>query len=127
MKKKVIKKLVPAYEMTHITYECEGCGAELEFEGSVKNCSICGKEVCLKCKKAIRVTNEILRYSPLDNYLSLSSEDGSYSGNLIAVCKDCYAKLMAKSNVYEEHVQHFVDEFNENLNKLNDKYIKGEL
>lgn len=41
--------------------------------------------------------------------------------------KDCYEKLMAKSNVYGKCVQHFVDEFNENLAKLNDKYLNGEL
>lgn len=128
MKKKVIKKIVPAYEMTHTTYQCEGCGAELEFEGSIRECEICGKEICPNCRKVIRYTNETLSYTPQsDGYLSLSSDEDDYVDNSMKVCTDCYEKLIAKSNVYEKCVQHFVDEFNENLNKLNDKYMKGEL
>lgn len=129
MKKKVIKKTVPAYEMTCTVYQCEGCNTESEFLGSIRNCRICGKEVCANCKKAIRIVNETVLYTPQsDGYLGLSSEeDEDYCDNLITVCKDCYKKLMAKNNVYEKCVQHFVDEFNENLAKLNDKYLKGEL
>lgn len=127
MKKKTIKKIIPAYEMTHTTYQCEGCNAELEFEGSIKNCRICGKEVCMHCRKVVSIVDDALSYSSVDNYLSLSSEEGRYKGNLITVCKDCYEKLITKSNVYEKCIQHFVDEFNENLAKLNGKYLNGEL
>lgn len=123
MKKKVVK-----VETEQIVYQCEGCGAELEFESSVRECGICGKEVCPHCKKMISYTNETLLYTPQSNdYLNLSSDEDGYCDNLITVCKDCYEKLIAKRNVYEKCVQHFVDEFNENLTKLNDKYLEGKL
>lgn len=128
MKKKTVKKIVPAKEISCTVYQCEGCGAELEFEGSVRKCEICGKEVCPECKKVTHYTNETLLYTPQSNgYLSLSSDEDGYCDNLITVCKDCYEKLIAKRNVYEKCVQHFVDEFNENLIKLNDKYLEGKL
>ena len=127
MKKKTIKKIVPAKEISYTVYQCEGCNTELDFPSSTRNCRICGKEVCMHCRKVVNIVDDALSYSSVDNYLSLSSEEESYNGNLITVCKDCYEKLIAKSNVYEKCVQHFVDEFNENLAKLNDKYLKGEL
>ena len=126
MKKKTIK-IVPAYEMTHTVYQCEGCNAELEFEGSVRECEMCGKEICPECRKVINTVEDTLLYSSSDGYLSLDSNETSYNGGLTTVCKDCYKKLITKSNVYKKCVQDFVDEFNENLTKLNDKYLNGEL
>lgn len=36
MKKKTIKKVVLGYEKNHVIYQCESCGAESEFFGSIK-------------------------------------------------------------------------------------------
>ena len=127
MKKKTIKKIVPAKEISYTVYQCESCNTELEFPSSTRNCRICGKEVCMHCRKVINTVDDTLLYSPSNGCLSLSYDEKSYNGGLITVCKDCYEKLIAKSNVYEKCVQHFIDEFNENLAKLNDKYLKGEL
>lgn len=125
MKKKVIKKLVPAYEMTHTTYQCEGCGAELEFEGSIRECEICGKEICLKCFKDLDMVKDELIYEGEDLYLR---SDSNENFNLyIKVCQECYDKLQSKSDTYKVYLRRIIDEFNENLNKLNDKYMKGEL
>lgn len=126
MKKKTIKKIVPAYEMTHTTYQCEGCGAELEFEGSIRECEICGKEICPKCRKICYIAKNVL-YFDISSKSFILVNDYHDDGEAVKLCKDCYKKLIAKKNVYEKCVQHFVDEFNENLNKLNDKYMKGEL
>lgn len=125
MKKKVIKKLVPAYEMTHTTYQCEGCGAELEFEGSIRECEICGKEICLKCFKDLDMVKDELIYEGEDLYLR-SNSDESFK-TYIKVCPECRDKLQSKSDTYKVYLRHIIDEFNENLNKLNDKYMKGEL
>ena len=125
MKKKVIKKIVPAYEMTHTTYQCEGCGAELEFEGSIRECEICGKEVCPKCSTYLDIVKDELIYEGEDNYLR-SNSDESFK-TYIKVCPECHNKLQSKSNTYKVYLKHIIDEFNINLYKLNDKYIKGEL
>lgn len=127
MKKKTIKKIVPAKEISYTVYQCEGCNTELDFPSCVRNCKICGKEVCMHCRKVINIVDDVLSYSSSNGYLSLDSDKTSYNGGLITVCKDCYAKLMARRGAYEKCVQHFIDEFNENLAKLNDKYLKGEL
>ena len=126
MKKKVIKKIVPAYEMTHTTYQCEGCGAELEFEGSIRECEICGKEICPNCRKICYIAKNVL-YFDLSSKSFILVNDYHDDGEAVKLCEDCYKKIIVKSNVYEKCIQHFVDEFNENLNKLNDKYMKGEL
>ena len=75
MKKKTIKKIVPAYEMTHTTYQCEGCGAELEFEGSIRECEICGKEVCPKCCTYLDIVKDELIYEGEDLYLRSDSNE----------------------------------------------------
>ena len=126
MKKKVIKKVVPAYEMTHTTYQCEGCNAELEFEGSIRECEICGKEICPKCCTYLDIVKDELIYEGEDLYLR-SSDDNESFNSYIKVCPECYDKLQSKSNTYKVYLKHIIDEFNENLNKLNDKYMKGEL
>ena len=125
MKKKTIKKIVPAYEMTHTTYQCEGCGAELEFEGSIRECEICGKEVCPKCSTYLDMVKDELIYEGEDFYLR-SDSDKSFN-TYIKVCRECYDKLQSKSDTYKVYLRHIIDEFNENLYKLNDKYMKGEL
>ena len=125
MKKKTIKKIVPAYEMTHTTYQCEGCNAELEFEGSIRECEICGKEICPNCFKDLDMVKDELIYEGEDFYLR-SDSDESFK-TYIKVCPECYNKLQSKSDTYEVYLRHIIDEFNENLNKLNDKYMKGEL
>ena len=125
MKKKTIKKIVPAYEMTHTTYQCEGCGAELEFEGSIRECEICGKEICPKCCTYLDIVKDELIYEGEDLYLR-SDSDESFNP-YIKVCRECYNKLQSKSDTYKVYLRHIIDEFNENLNKLNDKYMKGEL
>lgn len=118
MKKKTIKCTV---------YQCESCNTKLDFPSSITNCRICGKEVCANCKRYLSIIQDRLLYTKED--LQLKSNTGGILKfyEVYEVCKDCYEKLMTKSDVYEECVQHFVDEFNENIDKLNDKYIKGEL
>lgn len=125
MKKKTIKKIVPAYEMTHTTYQCEGCGAELEFEGSIRECELCGKEVCPKCCTYLDIVKDELIYEGEDLYLR--SESNENFNPYTKVCQECYDKLQSKNNTYKVYLRHIIDEFNENLNKLNDKYMKGEL
>lgn len=125
MKKKTIKKIVPAYEMTHTTYQCEGCNAELEFEGSIRECEICGKEVCPKCCTYLDIVKDELIYEGEDLYLR--SESNENFNPYTKVCQECYDKLQSKSDTYKVYLKHIIDEFNENLNKLNDKYMRGEL
>lgn len=125
MKKKVVKKIVPAYEMTHTTYQCEGCGAELEFEGSIRECEICGKEICPRCCTYLDIVKDELIYEGEDLYLRSDSNENF--NPYTKVCQECYDKLQNKSNTYKVYLRHIIDEFNENLNKLNDKYMKGEL
>lgn len=125
MKKKTIKKIVPAYEMTHTTYQCEGCGAELEFEGSIRKCSICGKEICPKCFKDLDMVKDELIYEDEDFYLRSEHDREFYT--YTKVCQECYDKLQNKSDTYKVYLRHIIDEFNINLYKLNDKYMKGEL
>lgn len=127
MKKKTIKKIVPAYEMTHTTYQCEGCGAELEFESSIRECEICGKEICPKCCTYLDIVKDELIYEGEDLYLRSDSDDNEDFNPYIKVCRECRDKLQRKSDTYKVYLKHIIDEFNINLYKLNDKYIKGEL
>lgn len=125
MKKKTIKKIVPAYEMTHTTYQCEGCNTELIYEGSIRECEICGKEICPNCCTYLDIVKDELIYEGEDLYLR--SESNESFNPYTKVCQECYDKLQSKSDTYKVYLRHIIDEFNENLNKLNDKYIKGEL
>lgn len=125
MKKKTIKKIVPAYEMTHTPYQCEGCGAELEFEMSIAKCRICGKEICSKCFKYLDVVKDELIYEDEDLYLR--SDSDKYFNTYTEVCQECYDRLHSKSDTYKTYLRYIIDRFNDNLHKLNDKYINGEL
>ena len=125
MKKIVTKKLVPAYEITHITYQCEGCGAESEFFGSIGKCGICGKEICPKCFKYLDIVKDELIYEDGDLYLRSDHDREFYT--YTKVCQECHDKLQGKSDTYKTYLKQIIDKFNDNLYELNDKYIKGEL
>lgn len=126
MKKIVTKKLVPAYEITHITYQCEGCGAESEFFGSITKCEVCGKEICPKCFRYLDAIKDELTYRDGEDLYLKSDIDPNFN-TYTKVCPECYDKLQGKSDTYEVCLKQIIDEFNEKLDKLNDKYIKGEL
>lgn len=121
MKKKVVK-----VETEQIVYQCEGCGAELEFEGSIRECEICGKEICPKCSRYLDIVKDELIYEGEDLYLR-SSDNNENFNPYIKVCPECHDKLQSKSDTYKVYLRHIIDEFNINLYKLNDKYMKGEL
>lgn len=127
MKKKVTKEVIPVYEIIHTTYQCEGCGAETKVPNSIIKCEICDKEICPKCNRYLDVVKDELTYKDDEGDLYLKSDIDPYFNPYTKVCQECYDKLQSKSDTYKVYLRHIIDEFNENLDKLNDKYIKGEL
>ena len=125
MKKKTIKKIVPAYEMTHTTYQCEGCNAELEFEGSIRECEICGKEICPNCSTYLDMVKDELIYEGEDLYLRSSDNNENFIP-YIKVCQDCYNKIKVNEKDYAAKIQELVNDFNKNLEQLSNMYLKGE-
>ena len=125
MKKKTIKKIVPAYEMTHTTYQCEGCGAELEFEGSIRECEICGKEVCPNCRKICYIAKNVL-YFDLSSKSFILVNDYHDDGEAVKLCEDCYNKIKVNEKDYAAKIQELVNDFNKNLEQLSNMYLKGE-
>lgn len=127
MKKIVTKEVIPVYEITHTTYQCEGCGTETKVPNSIIKCEICDKEICPKCNRYLDVVKDELTYKDDEGDLYLKSDIDPYFNTYTKVCQECYNKLQSKSDTYKVYLRHIIDEFNENLNKLNDKYMKGEL
>ena len=100
---------------------------KVEIEQIMYRCEICGKEICPKCCTYLDIVKDELIYEGEDLYLRSDSDDNENFNPYIKVCPECRDKLQSKSDTYKVYLKHIIDEFNVNLNKLNDKYMKGEL
>lgn len=126
MKKKIIKRIMSAKEIEDTVYVCESCGAELNFPQSIGSCELCGKEVCAKCKTYASVLKDRLQFDENSTLLKTDSEDdrATFEDVSTQACIDCAKQSWTKYDAYVKCVQALVNNFNENLDKLNDKYFK---
>ena len=91
MKKKIIKMTVPAYEMTHTTYQCETCGKSYQDKEFIQECPICGKDVCSNCRKICYIAKNVLYFDTSSKSFILTN-DYHDDGEAVKVCESCYNK-----------------------------------
>ena len=129
MKKKTIRRMTSTKEIEDTVYVCEGCGAELDFPQSIGSCELCGKEICAKCRAYAGVLKDRLQFEENSTLLMTDSDDdrATFEDVSTQACRGCAKQSWARYDAYVKCVQALVNSFNENLDKLNDKYFKNKL
>ena len=121
------KVIIPEKIIEQEVYICETCGAKRNTNQTFRKCEVCGKEICYDC-----TSHTYLYDAPLlteDNIeIRLIGSDDYGTVGLVSphfLCKDCASKLKIRN--YTKNIELLVDQFNNSLVELNNKYIKGEL
>lgn len=120
---------IPEQTIEKEVYICETCGEEHDKNYRICKCEVCGKEICWNCRN-----RQDLFETPLLNFFSRGNELKSIGSDDYGtvemddshyLCKDCASNL--DINSYKNNMTLLVDQFNNSLSELNQKYIKGEL
>lgn len=121
------KVIIPEKIIEQEVYICETCGAKRNTNQTFRKCEVCGKEICYDCTShtylydapLLTEDNIEIRLIGSDDYGTVGLDSPHF------LCKDCASKLKIRN--YTKNIELLVDQFNNSLVELNDKYLKGEL
>lgn len=121
------KVVIPEKVVEQEVYICEICGTKHNKNQAFLKCEVCGKEICHNCAHYEYIYEApLFTVDAIGLHLIGAGEYGTVGLDTPHfLCKDCASKLNIKN--YTENIKLLVDNFNNSLSELNQKYIKGEL
>ena len=119
--------VIPEKIIEQEVYVCETCGTKRNTNQTFRKCEVCGKEICYDCTShtylydapLLTEDNIEIRLIGSDDYGTVGLDSPHF------LCKDCASKLKIRN--YTKNIELLVDQFNNSLVELNNKYLKGEL